>query len=106
MKTLYVGNWTRFQWSSYGCAMTTSPSTRSAVLRSLMFLVSSGKRPSVRSLAEQTGLGLGRVADCLAELHRDGFVELRTLRLTFAGLAVAVAAGGQAGGRSAAVSAA
>ncbi len=74
----------------------TNATLQAAVLQHLYELAAATQRPNVRCIAEGVGARLAPVADALSALHVAGLVDATRLRLTLAGLAVAVAMRAQA----------
>ena len=64
---------------------------RGRLLKSLHRLANAGGCYDVLDVANESGLSLCATLRTVEQLHRAGFLERRTLRLTLAGLAAAVA---------------
>jgi hypothetical protein len=89
---LDAGNWTGFQWSGYSCLMKLHPDF-AAVLTCLLARARAGQRTSVAALGRALGASLGDSHRRLVALDRAGLVDAGRVRLTLAGLAVAVSLG-------------
>ena len=63
------------------------------VLRSLAVSQRAGRTPELDVIAEKLGVRRTDVREVLSALHREGYLDVRTLRLTLVGFALGTSLG-------------